>query len=1242
MKKRILLMYWHNFEYKDMGTNIRVNDIVSILNEAGYEIDLYAISGMGYDFTGYEDQSKYITNLYLTDIKKCNNIENIYRNDILNDFVTLEMQNRFNEIIKDREYSYIATIYLAQANLLKFLNLESCKKIYFFEDSMALAENLNGKQLGPCIDDEIRKLKLFDQIVYISSDEKIFYERFCKKQQHFHIPSFFSEKEIKSIEKYDVTFVGHDNKFNIEGIKWFLGKVYPNLNKDIKIRIVGKVSKHIKEDYENITKNYYIENLEEVYSETKLVICPLLNGTGLKIKVLEAMMYGIPVVCTLRGADGFADKNEFGGLVTDNPYEFAKYIEQLLDDKEFYQNKVLDIKKYFVKYLSREINKNKLLDLFNNDNLNIIEKNIQNNGVTVFSIKYKFHELYNNEYGCKIYANGEYVAKLENGKTETTFSIDNNIINRKNYLRFMFKSEETVDGGSGKEETCFFVENIKSSNSLYNIDFKYGSGRYWIRGWHDSNGTGRWNWGNESYISIYKNDLKVSIIAIKDFDKSDEDYHFTLNSILNSDYSNIELVSCYNNGNLDKTSSLMINNYNSIKLEYEYKQNNASIVNKALKLISGDYILIIKSGEAVSKTFITDSIKEIITNDYDYTLSNGMDMSYNNVFGSIKYTNDKSNAIFEQIGNEICSILISYDVINKVGYFNESLKYTSFYDYKLKIILNKSLKGAVIGDIAGFYINDNLYKYSIEYKNEVFMIQKEYNNELNDEEVMILTEFILYGKLVNKTIELFYKMYSSDFYSNENKNYLNKKCEAHGILLDKNIEYIKHENDIIKNDRWYKFGQKSVKEKIIFATKYIIKKINKKYFNIEKTKEIKNINNTNGYKKNNQGVILKSIKENKVLVIYDVTYIALAYNNNTNRTGLFMVCYNVLKGLVNHKDIRVMLYADNENMDKAKKVLKKEGFNLNRLEFINEYDENYFISILKTADIYFSPLFAIPDFIFEYNNIRNMIIIYDLIPYIYPKFFPDMQNDDYWLKQIVKQANNSITYLPISNATKKDFLNYTGIEDKNIKTIYLAVNEYFYKRDVEEIKRVKAKYKIPDNKKYIFSLCTLEPRKNLIFAVKCYIKFIVQYKIDDLYFAMAGSQWDFFINELDNEIKSHKGYKDKILKLGYVDDEDLPALYSGSEFFIYPSLYEGFGLPPLEAMSCGTPVIVSNTSSMPEVCGDAAIYIEPTEEESLIKAMEEIYFNKYKREYMIEKSLENAKKYSWEKTIHDIIDEIRK
>jgi glycosyltransferase involved in cell wall biosynthesis len=258
-------------------------------------------------------------------------------------------------------------------------------------------------------------------------------------------------------------------------------------------------------------------------------------------------------------------------------------------------------------------------------------------------------------------------------------------------------------------------------------------------------------------------------------------------------------------------------------------------------------------------------------------------------------------------------------------------------------------------------------------------------------------------------------------------------------------------------------------------------------------------------------------------------------------------------------------------------------------------------------------------------------------------FYNEMNEAKEWFDTLLNSLNQSGVYFTNSENTKQDFIKIMhNINPENIIVTPLGVSEEFYREtSIEKINKIKGKYNIPQNKKYLFSLCTLEPRKNIIFAVKNFVEFIKQNNIDDFIFVIGGAHWDKFLPILEKEIDNCEEYKSKILKIGYVEDEDVPLLYNGAEMFVYPSLYEGFGMPILEAMKCGCPVICSNTSSMPEVIGDCGIQIDPTKDEEMIQALEKMYHDREFRQVCIEKGIERAKEFSWEKSAKIMIDKMK-
>ncbi|ELY1993147.1 glycosyltransferase family 4 protein [Flavobacterium psychrophilum] len=153
-----------------------------------------------------------------------------------------------------------------------------------------------------------------------------------------NIPPQFKENFVTtpvSDRKYDLIFVGSDNPFNIKAIHWFLENVYPLLPIQIKICIVGRVSNNVS-DYKNIEKHIFVEDLSSFYNQSKIAICPMLEGTGIKIKVVEALSYGLPIAGTLKSIDGFVASINNGCLVSNSPHEFSTSIQKLLTDSLYY------------------------------------------------------------------------------------------------------------------------------------------------------------------------------------------------------------------------------------------------------------------------------------------------------------------------------------------------------------------------------------------------------------------------------------------------------------------------------------------------------------------------------------------------------------------------------------------------------------------------------------------------------------------------------------------------------------------------------------------------------------------------------------------------------------------------------------------------------------------------------------------------------------------------------------------
>ena len=409
-------------------------------------------------------------------------------------------------------------------------------------------------------------------------------------------------------------------------------------------------------------------------------------------------------------------------------------------------------------------------------------------------------------------------------------------------------------------------------------------------------------------------------------------------------------------------------------------------------------------------------------------------------------------------------------------------------------------------------------------------------------------------------------------------------------------------------------------------------------------------------------------------VIYDASILTNIFYKDSGRSGVFFAALNVFNELKRRKDVNLSLYFSAEcyadgmklirdfypdarcvqNMSKFPLLGKMcrqmrrmyahfYGYTLLR-KFLAIFLEGFYFvyrrcikvrdAERKSCDFFFSPIFKIPDFVRFSHNIKPYVFIYDLIPLIFPQYYP---NGKPLVSIIMENAKEGDFFVFDSESAKQDAQRfYPSVVKTNAIVAHLAANERFRKIiDTELIAKTRKKYNVPEGKKYIFSLCTLEPRKNLIRSVKAFLTFTQKNNIDDLVWVMGGSAWASFVNVLERE--GLYWNKDVIIRAGYVEDLDLPVLYSGAEWFVYTSQYEGFGLPPLEAMQCGCPVITSNNSSLPEVVGDAGLMIDWDSDEQHIEAYEKYYFNAQLRKEYGQKGLERAKIFSWAKTVDKII-----
>ncbi len=280
---------------------------------------------------------------------------------------------------------------------------------------------------------------------------------------------------------------------------------------------------------------------------------------------------------------------------------------------------------------------------------------------------------------------------------------------------------------------------------------------------------------------------------------------------------------------------------------------------------------------------------------------------------------------------------------------------------------------------------------------------------------------------------------------------------------------------------------------------------------------------------------------------------------------------------------------------------------------------------------YFEPFFlALP----LYKKFKTVVTVHDLTPIVFPQAFPrGIKGELKWQMQryALRQADAIITD---SESSKKDIVKYVGANSNKINVVYLAAGEQFRRLKTEDL-RLKTEYQLPE--KFVLYVGDVTWNKNLprlMGAVKelnitlvMIGKSLAQVDYD------RNNPWNADLNRVNELAKENE----KIIRLGFVPTEDLVGIYNLASVFAMPSLYEGFGLPVLEAMACGCPVITAKQGSLLEVAGSAAFYVDAYDVTSISSGIQKVLGDEKLQQELREKGLENAKKFSWKKTAGDTV-----
>lgn len=349
-------------------------------------------------------------------------------------------------------------------------------------------------------------------------------------------------------------------------------------------------------------------------------------------------------------------------------------------------------------------------------------------------------------------------------------------------------------------------------------------------------------------------------------------------------------------------------------------------------------------------------------------------------------------------------------------------------------------------------------------------------------------------------------------------------------------------------------------------------------------------------------------------------------------TGIGTYVENLIKNLILIDKLnKYVLYWSGENYEKFKNnntIIRMASKRYHR--FFQEY---FFPKDIKkdSIDIYHVSQNGIG--LSQNIDCLKIVTIHDLIPYIMPetvgkgyllKFLRDMP-------QIISEADAIIT---VSEYSKKDILKFFPINPDKVFVTPLAADKIYKPLNKNDCRKyIAKKYNI--NSPFILYLGGFSPRKNVSSLIKAYKKVSEDIK-KDIKLVICGSKKDDIENLINMNLNSKTS--ENIIFTDFIPNEDLPIFYNSCEVFVYPSLYEGFGLPPLEAMSCGTPVITSNTTSIPEVTDNAALLIDPLNVDMLSEKLYQVLTSDFIRKDLSNKGLNRSLEFSWIKTAENTLE----
>ena len=350
-------------------------------------------------------------------------------------------------------------------------------------------------------------------------------------------------------------------------------------------------------------------------------------------------------------------------------------------------------------------------------------------------------------------------------------------------------------------------------------------------------------------------------------------------------------------------------------------------------------------------------------------------------------------------------------------------------------------------------------------------------------------------------------------------------------------------------------------------------------------------------------------------------------------SGIGTYLQNLVPPLIKRNpNCKFILYGDKNNLNDDKRI--NQNKNITLIDFtapIYSIEEQiyFYKNINKKISIFWSPHYNSPLLNHKLNKIVTLHDVYHLYNFKNLSFKQKMYAY-IMIKLTVKNANKILT---VSHFSKNEIMKYCSVSTNKIKIIKNSINHDTFKKikDIASLKNTKKKFGIPEN--FILFVGNVKPNKNLINLLKAINK------IENINLVIAGKIDNFISNDYNNissYLVNNKKVKNRVFFTGYVTNNEISHLYNLASLFVFPTLYEGFGIPPLEAMGCGCPTAVSRIPSLKETCGDATIYFDPNNIKELRSKISKILHNEKLKEKMVRKGFEQVKKFSWERSVENL------